>query len=76
MHDAGIYTGPDNTRIATEFEPGMVLTVEPGLYFNPCDMEIPEKYRGIAIRIEDDIVITETGIINLTASLGKELTDF
>lgn len=60
VHDVGVY-GQDRSRI---LEPGMVLTVEPGLYIAP-DAEVPEQYRGIGIRIEDDIVITETGNENL-----------
>ena len=67
VHDVGVY-GQDRSRI---LEPGMVLTVEPGLYIAP-DAEVPEQYRGIGIRIEDDIVITETGNENLTASVGKK----
>ena len=41
--------------------PGMVLTVEPGCYFQPDDLTVPAKYRGIGVRIEDDVVITESG---------------
>lgn len=66
VHDVGVY-GQDRSRI---LEPGMVLTVEPGLYIAP-DADVPEQYRGIGIRIEDDIVITETGNENLTASVVK-----
>ncbi len=60
-------------RIAARIlEPGMVLTVEPGLYIAP-DAEVPEAIRGIGIRIEDEsIVITETGNENLTASVVKK----
>ncbi len=67
VHDVGVY-GQDRSRI---LEPGMVLTVEPGLYIAP-DADVPEQYRGIGIRIEDDIVITETGNENLTASVVKK----
>jgi Xaa-Pro aminopeptidase len=50
-------------------EPGMVLTVEPGLYFQPDDLTVPERYRGIGVRIEDDVVITAEGHENLSAAL-------
>lgn len=50
---------------------GHVLTVEPGLYFQPNDETVPEEYRGIGIRIEDDILITETGSRNLSAALAR-----
>ena len=50
---------------------GMVLTVEPGLYFNEDDLLIPEEYRGIGVRIEDDLIVTENGYENLTASLPR-----
>jgi Xaa-Pro aminopeptidase len=66
VHDVGVY-GKDRSR---ELAPGMVLTVEPGLYIAP-DADVPEQYRGIGIRIEDDIVITEDGNENLTASVVK-----
>lgn len=67
VHDVGVY-GPDRSRT---LEPGMVLTVEPGLYIAP-DAEVPPQYRGIGIRIEDDILITENGNENLTASVVKK----
>lgn len=66
VHDVGAY-GPERSRV---LEPGMVLTVEPGLYIAP-DADVPAEYRGIGIRIEDDIVITESGNENLTASVVK-----
>jgi Xaa-Pro aminopeptidase len=51
---------------------GMVLTVEPGLYFQEDDLLVPEELRGIGIRIEDDIVVTEDGSLNLSRSLPRE----
>jgi Xaa-Pro aminopeptidase len=53
-------------------EPGMVLTVEPGLYFQEDDLLVPEELRGIGIRIEDDILVTPEGNTNLSASLPRE----
>jgi Xaa-Pro aminopeptidase len=56
-------------------EPGMVLTVEPGLYFKADDDLVPERLRGIGVRIEDDIVITDTGCVNLSADLPRTSAD-
>ncbi len=56
-------------------EPGMVLTVEPGLYLKPDDLAVPEALRGIGVRIEDDIVITESGCENLSAALPRTADD-
>ena len=70
VHDVGSYD-VDRSRI---LEPGMVLTVEPGLYI-ATDADVPAQYRGIGIRIEDDIVITETGNENLTAGVVKKADD-
>ncbi|MFD5780046.1 aminopeptidase P family protein [Streptomyces sp. NPDC126933] len=53
-------------------EPGMCLTVEPGLYFQADDLTVPEEYRGIGVRIEDDIVVTEDGNRNLSAGLPRQ----
>ena len=52
-----------------ELKPGMILTVEPGLYIHPDDELFPAEYRGIGIRIEDDVLITETGYRNLSQNL-------
>jgi Xaa-Pro aminopeptidase len=52
--------------------PGMVLTVEPGLYFQLDDLTVPSRYRGIGVRIEDDVLITPTGVENLSAAIPRE----
>lgn len=52
-------------------EPGMIFTIEPGLYFQPDDLTVPEEFRGIGIRIEDDIVVTEDGAINMSANIPR-----
>ncbi|WP_034457732.1 Xaa-Pro aminopeptidase [Buttiauxella noackiae] len=70
VHDVGAY-GQDRSRV---LEPGMVITVEPGLYIGP-DADVPAEYRGIGIRIEDDILITADGNENLTASVVKSADD-
>nr|MCH9687739.1 M24 family metallopeptidase [Deltaproteobacteria bacterium] len=70
VHDVGRYklrSGPSKP-----FEPGHVLTVEPGLYFPPDDDSLPEGFAGVGIRIEDDILVTATGNEVLTASVPKQ----
>ncbi|MFI0986978.1 aminopeptidase P family protein [Streptomyces exfoliatus] len=52
-------------------EPGMVLTVEPGLYFQPDDLTVPEEWRGIGVRIEDDLLVTDVGHENLSGDLPR-----
>jgi Xaa-Pro aminopeptidase len=52
-------------------EPGMVLTVEPGLYFQPDDLTVPAEWRGIGVRIEDDLLVTADGHENLSAGLPR-----
>jgi Xaa-Pro aminopeptidase len=58
-----------------DLEVGMVLTVEPGLYFQEDDKLVPEELRGIGIRIEDDIVVTADGPVNLSDSLPRTSAD-
>ena len=60
VHDVGVYRPDDSARV---FEEGMVITVEPGLYFGAWrpDVDCPEKYANIGIRIEDDVLITKDG---------------
>ena len=56
-------------------EPGMVFTIEPGLYFQPDDLTVPEEYRGIGVRIEDNIVVTESGAENLSIGIPRTADD-
>jgi Xaa-Pro aminopeptidase len=58
-----------------ELAEGMVLTVEPGLYFQEDDLLVPEEMRGIGIRIEDDIVVTADGWQNLSEALPREIDE-
>ena len=52
---------------------GYVLTVEPGLYFQANDLTVPEEFRGIGVRIEDDVLVTATGSRNLSAALPRSV---
>lgn len=70
VHDVGDY-GEDRSR---SLEIGMVLTVEPGLYI-PNEEDIPQTYRGIGVRIEDNVLITDYGCKNLTSGVPKEIED-
>lgn len=56
-------------------EPGMVFTIEPGLYFKEEDLAIPEELRGIGIRLEDDVLITEDGNENLSKALPRTIEE-
>ncbi|MGN7703548.1 aminopeptidase P family protein [Cellulosimicrobium sp. 22601] len=56
-------------------EPGMVFTIEPGLYFKADDLAVPEEYRGIGVRIEDDVLVTADGNENLSAALPRRPED-
>ena len=72
VHDAGRYFTDHKAKNSRPFEAGMVLTVEPGLYIPIDDKNAPSKYRGIGIRIEDDVLVTEDGNVNLTANCPKQ----
>lgn len=71
VHDVGDYKINGEWRI---LEPGMVLTVEPGLYISPAD-HVDPKWWNIGIRIEDDVLVTAEGCEVLTAGVVKEMTD-
>lgn len=74
VHDAGIYKPTGTPRT---LEPGMCLTVEPGLYFGAWrpDVQCPERYANIGIRIEDDVLITSDGPVVLTEDCPKTVDD-
>lgn len=72
VHDAGRYFTDQEAKNSKPFAPGMVLTVEPGIYVPADDKTAPAKYRGIGIRIEDDVLVTEDGNRNLTAKVTKD----
>ena len=87
MHGTGHFLGLDVHDVGggrqgdpgapESLEPGMVLTIEPGLYFADWrdDIQIPEKYSGIGIRIEDDVLVTEEGPVVLSSSCPKEISE-
>ena len=70
VHDVGSY-GQDKQRI---LEIGMVITVEPGIYISE-DADVPEQYKGIGVRIEDNLLMTEYGNKILTTAAPKEIAD-
>ncbi|MDC0088745.1 Xaa-Pro aminopeptidase [Porticoccaceae bacterium] len=72
VHDVGDYKIDNQWRI---YEPGMVVTVEPGIYISPDNTAVAEKWRGLAVRIEDDIAVTKTGCEDLTAAVPKRRAD-
>jgi Xaa-Pro aminopeptidase len=72
VHDAGAYTRGGATR---PLEPGMVITIEPGLYVAADAEGVPDEYRGIGIRIEDDVLVTADGHENLTAAAPREVDE-
>ena len=71
VHDVGKYRVGDESRT---LEPGMVLTVEPGLYI-AADADVPAAYQGIGVRIEDDVLVTANGHDVLTGAIPKEIDD-
>jgi Xaa-Pro aminopeptidase len=69
VHDPGLYVRGAAPR---PLEPGMVFTVEPGLYVAADDEKAPARLRGIGVRIEDDVLVTEDGCENLSAAIPKQ----
>jgi Xaa-Pro aminopeptidase len=56
-------------------EPGVVITVEPGIYVPPNDERAPAEYRGIGVRIEDDVLVTENGRRVMSEAIPKTVAD-
>ena len=73
VHDCG--RASDEAYTEGQLAEGMVLTVEPGLYFQEDDLLVPEELRGIGIRIEDDILVTADGYDNLSVALPRTSAD-
>ena len=69
VHDVGDYEADGKPR---KLEPGMCCTVEPGIYISPDNQDVPEAFRGIGVRIEDDVAVTPSGQEVLTAALPKD----
>jgi Xaa-Pro aminopeptidase len=74
VHDAGMYFDRKNHN-PRKIEAGMVFTIEPGLYIPANDNSVAEKYRGIGVRIEDNILVTTNGYDVLTKDCPKEVSD-
>jgi Xaa-Pro aminopeptidase len=68
VHDVGLYYHGQESRA---LEPGVVMTVEPGIYISPDTRDIPTKYLGIGVRIEDDVLCTQNGPKVLTNKVPK-----
>ncbi len=73
VHDPCPYADESGESLA--FEAGMVMTIEPGLYFRADDESVPQAFRGIGIRIEDNILVTEEGYENLSAMIAKSVEE-
>ena len=73
VHDCALATREE--YLDAELRPGMIVTVEPGLYFKADDLLAPERFRGQGVRIEDDVLVTETGFENLSAGMPRTSRD-
>ena len=71
VHDEAPYKDKNNKEIP--LKKGMVLTIEPGLYIDKNDKKVPKKYRGIGIRIEDNILVTKNKYKNLSKDIVKKV---
>lgn len=79
-HHVSHYLGMDvhDTSLVNRnipIQPGMIITIEPGIYVNDKNKHVPKEFHGIGIRIEDDVLITENGPIVLSRNCPKKLND-
>lgn len=72
-HDCSL--APRDVYLDMPLEPGMVFTIEPGLYFRTDDELVPEELRGIGIRVEDNILVTDSGVVRLSENIPRTADD-
>ena len=75
VHDVGDYNINSNREQLRAFEQGMVMTIEPGIYIPLTDLSVDAKWRGIGVRIEDNIAVTETGFENFSVNSPQTIED-
>ncbi len=75
VHDVGDYQVNDQRQQMRPFVKGMVMTIEPGLYIPLSDLDVDEKWRGIGVRIEDNILVTDDGFENITVNAPKTIAE-
>lgn len=75
VHDVGDYHANQQREQLRPFAAGMVMTIEPGIYIPRSDQTVDEKWRGIGVRIEDNILVTATGFENLTVNAPKTIAE-
>jgi Xaa-Pro aminopeptidase len=72
VHDVGDYKIDGTWRV---LEAGMVTTIEPGIYIAPDNTDVPEQWRGIGVRIEDDVLVTKSGYRILSTGVPKTVSE-
>ena len=72
VHDVGDYKIDGTWRV---LEAGMVTTIEPGIYIAPDNIDVPEPWRGIGVRIEDDVLVTKSGYRILSTGVPKTVSE-
>ncbi|MBA6327352.1 Xaa-Pro aminopeptidase [Colwellia sp. MB02u-6] len=75
VHDVGDYHASQQREQLRPFVTGMVMTIEPGIYIPKNDQTVDEKWRGIGVRIEDNVLVTATGYENLTVNAPKTIAE-